>query len=325
MNEHWDRYLTEVDEKPASIEVNMGLVENTPFRSHPYIGYARILICCPDENGFAPFREYQALKKMEEALEGALGLCEQAIYVGKCVTAGALDLFFYTVQRKNWRKKIAQIMRAFPGYCWESTIAHDPDWVIYEEFLYPAEKGVQSILYRRFLQEYQQRNSLGLPLMEHWLGFMCDRSRVDFCNEALAWGFTVEEFVASPATALMLAIKKTVTPEGRRPSQINTRASQHSAAPPCEQLQATTSRDTPMRTLIYDQAPEKPQEIPVYSPPSRGICFRVRLSRRDLPETMDQVALELTEMAGRYNGEYNGWGWKKTPFARSTEQEPRAI
>lgn len=316
MSKDWDQYLTKVDEKTAAISVNMSMAEAVPMRSLPYMGFVRIFLCCQDETGFAVPHEYETLTVLEEAIVGTLTLGGKAVYVGRCVTCGKVELIFYTAHQEGWREKTALVMRAYPAYQWEAGILPDPDWVVYEDFLFPDEKDMQSIRHRRGWRQWQKRKGglLRPALMEHWFGFARDCDRSAFCDEAKAWGFTVEEFVASPATALSLPPRESASrpkPEERHP---RAEGQPQPPAPQCGRKRVEQDHcEIPPRSLLYDPAPERQERTPMFTPPSRHIAYRVRLSRVDPLEAMDQVSEELAELAERYFGEYNGWGWRLIP------------
>jgi len=53
MSENWDFYGLQVDGQPASIFVDLGIVQSAPIPSHPAMGYLRLIMRQPREDGLS--------------------------------------------------------------------------------------------------------------------------------------------------------------------------------------------------------------------------------------------------------------------------------
>ncbi len=265
MTDNWDSYLCEVEDKPASILVDLALVEHAPLAGYPCMGYVLIDLKRPDDNGFPRREEYEALSALEDLLVSTLAQNGKAVLAGRCVTNGRIDLIFYTTGMKGWDERVASAFLNFPSYAWETGIHEEPEWETYFEFLYPSEPDLLCIRNRRVCRQLEEQgDDLSQDrCIEHWLDFSTPEGRAAFCEEALALGFMAEKLDEA----------------GEPPFTAETAGTKPGGGSETDGTEA---------------------------------LFRVRLSRNDSPENIDDITLSLAELAERFEGDYQGWG---TPTA----------
>lgn len=198
MTDDWDTYFCNVDDKPASILVDLGAAEAAPLEGLPYMGHVSLALLDPDENGFSSREEYGALYQLEDALESALTGTDNTVYVGRSTTAGRRDFVFYTSAPEGWKEKITAALKEYPAYSWRASIREDKEWETYLEFLYPSEMDMHIIQNRR-LCTYMEEQGDDLAKersIDHWLYFPTEQARTAFCEEIRQEGFSIGD---SPA------------------------------------------------------------------------------------------------------------------------------
>jgi NADPH:quinone reductase-like Zn-dependent oxidoreductase len=119
-----------VDDRPASIFVDLGVATEAPLTELPVLGYVRIRVRRPREDGLSSQAEFEALTAVEHALETLQVDCAVA-YVGRNTSDGHRDLYFYLRTAEAWEMRVAGIMKAFPDYQFESGTRADPKWTTY--------------------------------------------------------------------------------------------------------------------------------------------------------------------------------------------------
>lgn len=193
MSEHWDVYFCRVDEKPASILVDLGRALSAPVPDHPVMGYMSVAVEHPDENGFPGPEEYDLLGTLEDALAAAVNADGGALYVGRCVTDGHLDFFFYLKSIEGWRERLEAFMAGFPSRAWEAGALDDPDWGGYFDFLFPAGHDLLIMQNRRACRELEENGDdlSRARFIDHWLEFPGESEAAAFAGAAEAEGFLV--------------------------------------------------------------------------------------------------------------------------------------
>lgn len=189
--ENWDVYICMVEDRPASIMVNLALGELAPLARFPVLGRLGLGLKEPDGNGFPGPGEYETLGRMEDALTAALA--DTAIYAGRCIRDGELDFFFYLPAPAHFGRDVERAMAAFDGYDWESASMDDPDWEVYRDFLFPGEYDMLGIQNRRALARLE---GLGddpalARAVEHWLDLPTVEAVEDVALLARERGFAV--------------------------------------------------------------------------------------------------------------------------------------
>jgi len=148
MVDDWDFYFLQVDDKPASIYLNLGLAPIAPLTGQTHMAYVRIAMHQPRPDGLSSQEEYDALIGLEDALVQPL---EQRghIYAGRNTSDGNRDFYFYTADPESFQEAACAAMAGHRQYRFQVGSRRDPDWEIYRNFLYPSPGDLQGILDRR--------------------------------------------------------------------------------------------------------------------------------------------------------------------------------
>jgi hypothetical protein len=196
MSEEWDFYFCQVDGKPASIFVDLGLHGDVPLAALPNRAYLSVAMRHPRDDGLSSQEEYKALEALEDGVRAHLATAE-TVYVGRNTSDGRRDFWFYTADAANWERVASDFMAAFPEYAYDTAAESDPDWAAYLEFLYPNEQGWDFITNRRVCDSLEAG---GDPLtqerdVDHWAYFPDPASREVFVDRVQAMGFQVRNLL----------------------------------------------------------------------------------------------------------------------------------
>lgn len=200
MTENWDVYFCTVDDRPASILVNLGCGEFAPMPGYPFMGYISLEVREPDENGFPGPGEFDELNALEDGLEAALSAGEKTVYVGRCATDGRLDFFYYLQSGEGWIDSVADFMDASSGHVWDAGSAPDQEWSCYLEFLFPGERDMLAIQNRRACQRLRKSgdDTARARAIDHWLAFADEAAAAAFSAAAGERGYQVERVQNAP-------------------------------------------------------------------------------------------------------------------------------
>jgi uncharacterized protein (TIGR01619 family) len=194
MSDNWDCYFCTVDDRPASISVDLGLAGNAPVAPLFHVACVRVPMRNPREDGLSSADEARVLWQIEDALQtqghsdDLLGL-----FVGRTTSAGSRDLYFYVSSPDVWISRAKQIAPRFSTYNLKIETWEDRSWKTYFDFLMPNEEQRQRIENRRVCERLEQH---GDPLLQareidHWIYFRERRHRDEFEANALARGYQV--------------------------------------------------------------------------------------------------------------------------------------
>lgn len=192
MTDEWDFYFLRVDDRPASIYVDLGAVATAPLAHLPHMAYVRLNMLAPRDDGLSSQGEFDTLVLIEDALKDGL-VDARTDYVGRCTTDGCRDFFFYVAEPADWPERVAACLRAFPAYRHEAGTREDPGWSAYFDYLYPSEADQQTIQNRHVCDNLQSHgDALTKPReIDHWACFPDARSRDAFVEEAQRLGFAL--------------------------------------------------------------------------------------------------------------------------------------
>ena len=192
MSDDWDVYFTHVDDKPASMLLDLGIAKEAPIPGLSVMAYVTVEFLDPNEQGMSKQSEFNRLMELEDALVPAL-TGETSMFVGRCTTNGQRDFFFYMDSSKGVEDRVTEVMAQFDEYAWDIGMSEEPGWDTYLEFLYPDEQGMDTIWNNRVRRQLEEQgDDLSLPRqIDHWLYFSSAEDRAAFAEEVSREGFSV--------------------------------------------------------------------------------------------------------------------------------------
>ncbi|MEM6804762.1 MAG: DUF695 domain-containing protein [Bacteroidota bacterium] len=197
VNDHshteWDFYFCTVEDKPASIMLDLALIDQAPIIGKIDFIQVAIDLKHPNEHGLTTAGEAEVLYVMEDRLAEHMGESLGGIYAARNTTNSQRIFYFYCNSSIGHKAIIEEVMESFPAYSYSINAHLDTEWAFYLQFIYPSRLEYQSILNRRVLDKIGQH---GDPMTEarnvdHYIHFDSEQDREDFIQEVLPENFSI--------------------------------------------------------------------------------------------------------------------------------------
>ena len=214
MSDEWDFYALLVDGEPASIFVDMGIAKSAPIAGYSRMGYLRVRMLRPLENGLSSQEEYDDLVALEDSVAETITDGGKAIYVGHNTSSGIRELYFY-VRGTSFEQDATAAMASWPQYQFDCGSRPDEAWSSYWNFLYPSEADRQRMLNREVFKALKARgDDLQLPRqIDHFAYFKTDAVRNAFASFVWRKGFTVGPMSTSLRDTLSITFHRLDRPD----------------------------------------------------------------------------------------------------------------
>lgn len=213
MDNDWDFYALLVEDRPASIFVDLALAGHAPLASAATIASVSVAMRAPRADGLSSEDEFDDLVAVEQSLEA--NLTDGAIYAGRCTTAGCRDFYFYVADIEAFTTSAASAMAGHPAYAYSTRHRPDPEWTVYREFLLPGPRDMQRIHNRRvvaLLEEHGDR--LTMPRWIDHRAYMPNDTSAEALQITLfEQGFSVEVYHRDATGAVTVDFKRVDAPE----------------------------------------------------------------------------------------------------------------
>lgn len=215
--QEWDFFFTRIDDKPASIRLNLALRKVAPLENFPFRFSFFVKMENPDENGFSSQEEYPILCDIEDAIQEkgkALGVISVGVIKGN----GELELCFFAPKVEGLEDAFRGVLgEKFPEYLSKIEFIEDPDWHFYFNFLYPNPYAYQQMMNRRVVYQLQEQgDDLQTPReIDHWLYFAAENDCDNFIKQVENQGYKIlsKEKIDNENTPYQLNISRSDSPE----------------------------------------------------------------------------------------------------------------
>jgi uncharacterized protein (TIGR01619 family) len=189
----WDFYFCTVEDKPASIMLDLALIDQAPFLGKIDFIQVAIDLKFPNEHGLTTPGEAEVLYVMEDRLSEHLAESLGGIYAARNTTNGQRIFYFYCNSSIGHEAIVEEVMDSFPDYTYTLKAHLDTEWAFYLQFIYPSRLEYQSILNRRVLDKIgQQGDPMTRPRgVDHYIYFDNGNDRDDFLQEVKSENFEV--------------------------------------------------------------------------------------------------------------------------------------
>jgi len=193
MGDNWKPYLCNVNGKIASIFVNLGLQNEAPLASKPWLLWTWVYFKTPRPDGLSESKEAPTLFNIEDAPEQCLGRACRAIQCGRITTEGRREFYFYGETKSGFHQAVKTALDGFKGYRYDIGGQEDAEWEQYLNVLYPSPEDLQRIANMDLLDVLEEQGDVLTVAREvqHWIYFRSEDSRVGFRDAAIAAGFRV--------------------------------------------------------------------------------------------------------------------------------------
>lgn len=190
--DEWDFYFCDVDSEPASIYVNLGLMQSPPIAERPVMAYARIRLPNPRPDGLSSDEDFDALAELEDVLVAGVAEKLDALFVGRNTSTGTRDFYFYLASEDDWVETVQGVLGE-TAFEHQTGCRADPEWEVYGGFLYPSGRERQMIQNRRVCDLLESEGDALKQAREidHWIYFKTSDAQLRFENEVTELGFSV--------------------------------------------------------------------------------------------------------------------------------------
>lgn len=196
MSEHWDVYFGYMEDKPASVVLDMDVWQEIDTEAYNNGFALKIKLKTPNPDGFAVDEEAELLNEIEDDFINN-NLAKDYLQVGRITSDGERDIIFYS--QKNEKKDLiiaAERIYKPAGYDFEVfEIEEDETWEFYFDFLYPNPYQMQHMGNRDLVERLEEE---GDPLVtprkvEHWVYFEDKKDMKRFIKAVKKEGFAIED------------------------------------------------------------------------------------------------------------------------------------
>lgn len=139
-DENWETYMGKIGKKPASILVNLALINNPPYKQYPFL-----LISGPKcrqclKSGLPEKDEIAKLEEILDAADKFITGITPKLLVGTLTYNNERVNYYYIKDTVGIANALARMYRqSYHEYAYVYKIKSDPDWSIYRTFLYPTD------------------------------------------------------------------------------------------------------------------------------------------------------------------------------------------
>lgn len=191
----WDFYFTNIDEKPASVGLNLALHDTAPLTDKTYCLWIILKFQESDSLGFPLEKENETLNKLEDELEIFLQKKSQTIYAGRTTGKGERYFYFYSKSIDSVDVFIEEFFKNYSQYKYKLGQRYDEKWTLYFDFLYPSPLELQLIYNHRIVEALAENgDNPELPHhIDHWLKFKKKKDITAFIKALEGKNFIVEK------------------------------------------------------------------------------------------------------------------------------------
>jgi len=193
MAQNWNFFFLKVDDRPASIMVDLNLSESAPDPAHPVVVALELTMATPRPDGLSSQEEYETLIAIEVALEEAAE--GSATYAGRHTGCDKRHFYFYGADAPQLVASLSATMTGWPDYAFETWSRSDPEWSVYRDFLYPGREDLERMANRDVLQRLEDDgDDLDAERqVDYFAAFPSEPAQGAFLSSLAAKGFTLHE------------------------------------------------------------------------------------------------------------------------------------
>lgn len=195
MPENWNFYQLLVEDKPASMMANLGVVGSAPVVSHPNFFFVSLGMLEPREDGLSSNAEFDQLCATEDRLIDAIKNGSTAIYVGRNTCNGTRDHYFYVADPAIVETLVSDVAPSLSPYQIECGGYEDAAWSVYQGFIYPGPNDLQQMQNRELCDQLAKRgDSLEHGRqVDHFAYFLREEARDTFRAMVVEDSFQIQD------------------------------------------------------------------------------------------------------------------------------------
>ena len=182
MQEYWESYLKPMEGHKAMVAFNAGISDYVPDAEYMYVGFVKVKLNSPKEDGLVNEEEANDVGFIEDRLEMESLRWRSGKYIGRIITQGEVNFIYYLKLDFEWSNTVESAMNHFPNYKHEFGSRMDMEWEVYQKLLFPNVKEWQIIANHHSCDNLkEQGDNLRLErAIEHKAYFKTDEERQKF-------------------------------------------------------------------------------------------------------------------------------------------------
>ncbi len=200
MQEYWESYIKSIDGYKAMVSFNAGVSDFVPDDKYMYVGFMKVKLQSPKEDGLVNEEESADIGFIEDQLEMESLRWRSGKYIGRIITQGEVNFIYYLQLDFEWRNTIESTMSHFSEYSYEFGSRIDMEWEVYKKLLFPTIKQWQVIVNHHSCDKLKEQGDTlqTQRAIEHKAYFKSTDARQKFRVLIEADGFIPQEEMEIP-------------------------------------------------------------------------------------------------------------------------------
>jgi hypothetical protein len=211
MSDTWEFYFTHVNDKIASIFVNVGIQADAPDETLPCLNWVFLYMNRPRDDGLSSSDEVPEIQTIEDTLIERMRNDLGAVHAGRITTNGRRELYFYAPQADGFELISSSVCSSFPSYRFDHGSKVDKQWSHYQNVLYPSAEDFQRISNRHVIESLERHGDLlkKQRSVDHWAYFSSADDRSRFADKVREAGFNIVQTyeIENPADSKPLVVQ----------------------------------------------------------------------------------------------------------------------
>jgi hypothetical protein len=200
MQEYWESYVKPIEGHKAMVSFNAGMADSVPNPEYMYVGFVKVKLQNPKEDGLVNEEESHDVGFIEDRLEMESLRWRSGKYIGRIITQGEVSFIYYLKMDFEWSNTVESAMTYFKEYSYEFGSRLDMEWEVYQKLLFPTIKEWQIIANHHSCNSLkEQGDNLQLErAIEHKVYFESSENREAFIALIEAEGFVNQKEMEVP-------------------------------------------------------------------------------------------------------------------------------
>jgi len=200
MQEYWESYVKPIEGYKAMVSFNAGVADYAPDEQYMYVGFVKVKLQNPKEDGLVTQEESDDVGFIEDRLEMESLRWRSGKYIGRIITQGEVNFIYYLKLDFEWSSTVNAAMQHFSNYEYEFGSRMDMEWEVYKKLLFPTIREWQIIANHHSCKKLQEQGDTlqEKRAIEHKAYFEKEEDRVKFIGLIEKEGFRKQEEMEVP-------------------------------------------------------------------------------------------------------------------------------
>jgi len=200
MQENWKHYFCNVNDKFASIALDLGLRADIPLPDKPWLLWVWVYLLFPGPQRLTTSDEAPVIWAIEKELEKTSHATCEAVPCGRITTDGKREVYFYGKTKGGFKAAVRKAMSGFPEYRFDFGSRYEPGWNQYLNVLFPSQESMESIKNVDLLEVFRKNGDALVTPREvtHWIYFAEESNRETFSRNLQQLGYSAQDLPPSP-------------------------------------------------------------------------------------------------------------------------------